>query len=164
MFELRIRCYQVVTTISLCCWLHISAVIIFRNQEVCGFQNLHRALTHSGRQRNLSGKFACVSIWPIYAHGLCNSSLSGRNGSHFADDIFRCIFVNEKFCILTKMSLKYIPTGLIIQQPSIGLDNGLASKRRKPLSEPMLTQFTADLIYTPAVIVCYRLIIPVHLY
>ena len=25
-----------------------------------------------------------------------------KNGRHFADDIFRCIFVNEKFCILIK--------------------------------------------------------------
>ena len=24
----------------------------------------------------------------------------GQNGRHFADDIFRCIFVNEKFCTL----------------------------------------------------------------
>ena len=29
-----------------------------------------------------------------------NSSPSGQNGRHFSDDIFRCIFVNEKFCIL----------------------------------------------------------------
>ena len=33
-----------------------------------------------------------------------NSSLPGQNGPHFADDVFRCIFLNEKFCILIKMS------------------------------------------------------------
>ena len=37
----------------------------------------------------------------------------GQNGHHFADDIFRCIFVNEKFCILIKISLKFVPKGLI---------------------------------------------------
>ena len=31
-----------------------------------------------------------------------NSSPPGWNGCHFTDDIFRCIFVNEKFCILIK--------------------------------------------------------------
>ena len=36
-----------------------------------------------------------------------NSSTPGQNGRHFADDIFRCIFVNEKFCILIKTSLKF---------------------------------------------------------
>ena len=31
---------------------------------------------------------------------LLNSSPRGQNGRHFADVNFRCIFVNEKFCIL----------------------------------------------------------------
>ena len=34
------------------------------------------------------------------------SSSAGQNGRHFADDVFRCIFVNEKFSILIKISLK----------------------------------------------------------
>ena len=33
----------------------------------------------------------------------------GQNGRRFADDIFRCIFVNEKFCTLIKTSLKFVP-------------------------------------------------------
>ena len=32
----------------------------------------------------------------------------GQNGLHFADGIFRCIFVNGKFCILIKISLKFV--------------------------------------------------------
>ena len=42
-----------------------------------------------------------------------NSSLPGQNGCHFADDIFRCIFVNEKFYILNKISLKFDRKGQI---------------------------------------------------
>ena len=30
-----------------------------------------------------------------------------------AEDIFRCIFVYEKFCILIRISLKFVPKGLI---------------------------------------------------
>ena len=30
-----------------------------------------------------------------------------------ADDIFRCIFMNENFCILIKSSLKFVPKGPI---------------------------------------------------
>ena len=37
----------------------------------------------------------------------------GQNGCHFEDVIFRCIFVDEKFCILIKISLKFVPNGLI---------------------------------------------------
>ena len=48
--------------------------------------------------------------WPIYTgyffitiqHVRVNSSPPGQNGRHFADDIFSCIFTNEKFCILKK--------------------------------------------------------------
>ena len=36
-----------------------------------------------------------------------------QNGHHFADDIFWCIFVNEKFCILMKISPKFVPKGPI---------------------------------------------------
>ena len=32
-----------------------------------------------------------------------NSFPPGQNGHHFADDIFRCIFVDEKLCILIKI-------------------------------------------------------------
>ena len=38
-----------------------------------------------------------------------NPSPPGQNGRDFAEDIFRCIFVNEKFCILIKISLKFVP-------------------------------------------------------
>ena len=31
----------------------------------------------------------------------------------FADDIFKCIFLNEKFCISIWISLKFVPKGLI---------------------------------------------------
>ena len=49
----------------------------------------------------------------------------GQNGRHLADDIFRCIFVNEKFCILIKISLIFVAKGPIDDIPALGLDNGL---------------------------------------
>ena len=36
-----------------------------------------------------------------------------QNGRYFADNIFRRIFVNEKFCILFEISLQFVPKGLI---------------------------------------------------
>ena len=35
-----------------------------------------------------------------------------QNGRHFADNIFKCIFLNENFWILDEISLKYVPSGL----------------------------------------------------
>ena len=37
----------------------------------------------------------------------------GQNGHSFTDDIFKCIFMNEKFCNLIKISLKFVPKGPI---------------------------------------------------
>ena len=48
-----------------------------------------------------------------------NSSPPGQNGRHIADDIFRCIFENEKFCILIKISLKFVPKGSIDNNPAL---------------------------------------------
>ena len=36
-----------------------------------------------------------------------------------SDDIFKCIFVNEKFCILIKISLKFVPKGPFDNNPPL---------------------------------------------
>ena len=48
-----------------------------------------------------------------------NSSPPGQNGRHFANDIFKCIFVNEKFCILIKISPTFVPKGPIDNPPAL---------------------------------------------
>ena len=48
-----------------------------------------------------------------------NSSPPGQNGRHFAVNIFRCIFMNEKFSILIKISLKFVHKGLIDNNPAL---------------------------------------------
>ena len=80
----------------------------------------------------------CADIkWPWI-----NSSPPEQNGRRFADDIFRCIFVNEKFCIFIKISLKFAPNGPIDNNPALVQIVAWCRIGDKPLSEPMLTQFT----------------------
>ena len=52
-------------------------------------------------------------------HGLINSSPPEQNGRHFADAIFRCIFVNEKFCVLIKIWPRFVPKGPIDKIPAL---------------------------------------------
>ena len=47
------------------------------------------------------------------------SPIPGQNGPHFADDIFRCIFVKWKFCIFIKIALKFIPMRPIDHNPAM---------------------------------------------
>ena len=58
-----------------------------------------------------------------------------------ADDIFKYIFVNEKFCILIDISLKFVSKGQIINIPALVQIMTWHRIGDKPLSEPMLTQF-----------------------
>ena len=48
-----------------------------------------------------------------------NSSPPGQHGRQFSDDIFRCIFVNEKCCILIKISLKFVPNSPNDKNPAL---------------------------------------------
>ena len=70
-----------------------------------------------------------------------NLSLPGQNGPHFTDDIFRCIFVNEKFCILIKISLKFVPKSQIGNNPALVYIMAWRRIGDKLLSESMLTRF-----------------------
>ena len=60
----------------------------------------------------------------------------------FADDVFKCIFMYEKFCISIRISLKFVPWGPI--DNNLALVQAMAGRRTgaEPLPEPMLTQFT----------------------
>ena len=64
-----------------------------------------------------------------------NTMRPRQNGCHFADDIFKCIFLNENYFISIQISLKYVPSGPIIMQPLV---QTMAWCRTgdKPLSEP----------------------------
>ena len=84
---------------------------------------------------------------PLYAFPrLCNfgvyfviNTLRPRqDGRHFADDIFKCIFLNEKVWIPIKISLKFVPKGSINNNPALFQMMAWRRPGVKPLSEPML--------------------------
>ena len=70
------------------------------------------------------------------------SSPPGQNGCHFADDVFRCIFMNVQFCILIKISLMFVLKGPIDNKPVLVWIMAWCRTGDKPLPEPMLTRFT----------------------
>ena len=63
-----------------------------------------------------------------------------QNGRHFADDIFKCIFLNENVWISIKISLKFVPKGPINNIPALVQIMAWRRTGDKPLSEPMMTQ------------------------
>ena len=59
-----------------------------------------------------------------------------------ADDIFKCIFLNENDITLIQFSLKFLPRCPIDNKPALVQVMAWRQIGDKPLSEPMLTQFT----------------------
>ena len=66
----------------------------------------------------ISGKQSARELLPkINARKHCHPWFSSRaifteeNGRHFADDIFKCILLNENCCIFIQVSLKFVPKG-----------------------------------------------------
>ena len=68
-----------------------------------------------------------------------NTLRPGENGRRFTDDIFTCIFVNEKFCILIEISLMFFPWGAIDNNPALVQMMASHWVGDKPLSETILT-------------------------
>ena len=62
---------------------------------------------------------------------------------HFTGDIFKCIFVNEKFYSSIWISLKFVPKGPIASKSVLVQIMAWCLTGDTPLSEPILTQFTA---------------------
>ena len=96
---------------------------------------------HRGTHLSLSKH--CKLFWRSGALLLTTrfNSPPWTKGHHFADDIFRCIFVNEKFCILITTSL-FVPEGPFDNNPTLIKIMAWRRIGDKPLSETMLKQFT----------------------
>ena len=58
---------------------------------------VHTEISHIFLQNSIPNNF------PV------NSSPPEQNDRHLADDILKCIFMNEKFCILIQISLMFVP-------------------------------------------------------
>ena len=75
-------------------------------------------------------------------HLVINSSTPGQNDRHFPNDIFSCIFVNEKLCILFKNALKFLPYGSINNNQALAWIIALRRIGHMTLFEPMLARYT----------------------
>ena len=61
-----------------------------------------------------------------------------QNGSHFPDDIFNFVFFNLNVWMLIKISLKFVPKGLINNIPALVQIMAWRQPDDKPLSEAVM--------------------------
>ena len=82
-----------------------------------------------------------MSMYSEQSHHLptCNNTVRPKqNGRQFADDIFKCIFLNWDIWISNKFSLKFVPNGPIDNIPALDQLMAWGLPGDKPLSEPMM--------------------------
>ena len=77
-----------------------------------------------------------------------NTMRPRQNGRHFADDIFKCIFLNENVWISIKISLKFVPKGPIKYIPALVQIMAWRLPGDKPLSEPMMVRLPTHICVT----------------
>ena len=97
-------------------------------------QFYHYGAAHMSRPDTWRG------LWAISpsAATVFNPLRPRQNGRHFADDIFKSIFLNENVWIQTKISLKFVPKGPINNIPALVQIMAWRRPGDKPLSEPMM--------------------------
>ena len=80
-------------------------------------------------------------IW----HYSFNTLRPRRNRRHFADDIFKCIFLNENEWISLRISLKFVPKGPINNIPALVQIMAWRRSGDKTLPEAMVVRLYASL-------------------
>ena len=83
--------------------------------------------------------FACQLIFILE---WVNTLGPRQNGRHFADDIFKCIFMNQNIWISIKISLKFVPKCPINNIPALVQIMAWRRPGDKPLSAPMMVKST----------------------
>ena len=92
-----------------------------------------------------------IRIYFTFQHvwgGHFNKLRPKQNGRHFADDIFKCIFLNEYVRISIKTSLKFVPRGPINNITALVQIMAWRLTGDKPLSEPMMVKLPTHICVT----------------
>ena len=140
------------------------------------FCHISRGLSYIASR--FQSEWSTYGVWQQAPQRICNSSNSRyaaiyceiyrtivntwrprQNGRHFADGIFKCIFLNENVWILIKISMNFVPEGPINNIPALVQIMAWCRPGDKPLSEPMMVSLTTHICVTRPQCVKMRLIL-----
>ena len=84
----------------------------------------------------------------LFKDGRVLSRFLIKDGRHFPDDTFECIFLNENVIILIKISLKFVAIGPINNIPALVQIMAWCQPGDKPLSETMMVSLMTHICVT----------------
>ena len=115
------------------------------NKTVCIFLGIYctpKSMAENTLSQGLSHWQKTDPDWTL------NTLRPRQNRRHFADAIFKCIFLNENVWILINISLKFVPKGLINNIPPLVQIMAWRRPGDKPLSEPMMVNLLTHICLT----------------
>ena len=89
-----------------------------------------------------------LSLMMIWCFLVANTLRQKQNGRHFPDDIFKCIFLNEKVRISIMISLRFVSKGRINNIPALVQIMAWRQSGDKPLSEATLVSLLTQICIT----------------
>ena len=115
--------------------------LLYCNNLLATKQNLIQPYNRTPEPSKARQLSATRLLWQTVWVALSDLSLD-KMAAILADDIFKCVSVNEKYFILIEISLKFVPKGPINNNPALVLVVAWRRIGDKLLSEPILTRFT----------------------
>ena len=116
-------------------WCDMSVKVFFTSQPAVCSKDCQ------GNQQSIHQSSVLLLLTNYARNPMVNSLRPRQNGRHFADNIFKCIFLNVNFRVSNKISLKYVPWGLINNMTALVQIMAWRRIGDKPLSEAMLVCF-----------------------
>ena len=91
-----------------------------------------------------------IFLWsiPAFAFSTLSTLRPRQNGPHFAEDMFKCIFLNENVWILIEISLKFVSKGSINNNPALFQIMAWRHLGNKPLSKAMMVSSLTHICVT----------------
>ena len=89
-----------------------------------------------------------TSAHRLVALSLLNTLRPRKNGRHFADDMFKCIFLNVNVWIPIEISLTFVPKGSLNNNPALFQMMARRRSGDKPLSEPIMVSSLTHICVT----------------
>ena len=108
----------------------------------------HPSILPSSQTSCLKGQSSSFLMEAHPRNKTFNSLRLRQNGRYNADDIFKCIFLNENVWFPTTISLKFVPKDPINNIQALVLIMAWRRPGDKPLSEPMMVSLPTHIYVT----------------
>ena len=93
-------------------------------------------------------RFPCCLFRGMFRVSCFNTLRPRQNGRHFADGMFKCIFLNENVSTPIEISLKFVPRGSINNNPALFQIMAWRRPGDKPLSEAKMVSSLTHICVT----------------